>query len=39
MAKIGLTHDPSRDFDHPAIDPVRHPRLVRHVLYAIRRPA
>jgi len=37
MAKIGLTHDPLRDFDHPAIDPALHPSLVRHVLYAVGR--
>jgi RimJ/RimL family protein N-acetyltransferase len=34
MEKIGLRRDPSRDFDHPRVDPVEHPRLVRHVFYA-----
>lgn len=33
MERIGMTHDPSRDFDHPGI-PDGHP-LRRHVLYAI----
>jgi hypothetical protein len=28
---------PSRDFDHPRIDPVAFPQLVRHVLYRISR--
>jgi RimJ/RimL family protein N-acetyltransferase len=36
MERIGMTHDPSRDFDHPSI-PDGHP-LRRHVLYAISRP-
>jgi RimJ/RimL family protein N-acetyltransferase len=31
MEKIGLTHDPADDFDHPSI-PAGHP-LRRHVLY------
>jgi RimJ/RimL family protein N-acetyltransferase len=35
MERIGMAHDPSRDFDHPAI-PNGHP-LQRHVLYAIAR--
>jgi len=35
MTRIGLSHAPERDFDHPALD-VGH-RLRRHVLYAIRR--
>ena len=38
MAKIGLRHDPARDFDHPGIDPVTHPHLVRHVLYVATGP-
>lgn len=33
MERIGMTHDPSRDFDHPGV-PDGHP-LQRHVLYAI----
>ena len=35
MERIGLTADPARDFDHPALE-VGHP-LRRHVLYAITR--
>jgi len=31
MEKIGLVHDPTADFDHPAL-PIGHP-LRRHVLY------
>jgi RimJ/RimL family protein N-acetyltransferase len=34
MEKIGMTHDPADDFDHPAL-PAGHP-LRRHVLYRIR---
>jgi len=37
MEKIGMTHDPSEDFDHPNVaegSPIR-----RHVLYRIRKPA
>ena len=33
MERIGMTHDRSRDFDHPNVDV---PHLKRHVLYAIR---
>ncbi len=33
MEKIGMTHDPSEDFDHPALPP-GHP-LRRHVLYRL----
>jgi RimJ/RimL family protein N-acetyltransferase len=36
MERIGMEHDASRDFDHPAI-PDGHP-LKRHVLYAISSP-
>jgi RimJ/RimL family protein N-acetyltransferase len=36
MERIGMTHDPKRDFDHPKI-PDSHPHLRRHVLYAITR--
>lgn len=37
MERIGLIHDPSRDFDHPRVNPVRYPHLVRHVLYRLDR--
>lgn len=36
MEKLGLTHDPADDFDHPNL-PADSP-LRRHVLYRIRRP-
>jgi RimJ/RimL family protein N-acetyltransferase len=36
MEKLGLTHDPADDFDHPRLPP-GHP-LRRHVLYRIRKP-
>src|SRR5580658_5497631 len=35
MEKLGLTHDPADDFDHPRLPP-DHP-LRRHVLYRIRK--
>ncbi|CAN5820641.1 GNAT family N-acetyltransferase [soil metagenome] len=35
MARIGLSHDPADDFDHPSL-PAGH-RLLRHVLYRARR--
>jgi len=35
MEKLGMTHDPADDFDHPRI-PVGHP-LRRHVLYRLDR--
>lgn len=35
MAKLGMTHDPAEDFDHPGV-PVGSP-LREHVLYRIRR--
>ena len=35
MERIGLTHDPARDFDHPRF-PQGH-RLSRHVLYSMTR--
>lgn len=35
MDKIGMTHRPERDFDHPSVDPLTDPHLVRHVLYSI----
>jgi ribosomal-protein-alanine N-acetyltransferase len=34
MARIGMSHDPADDFDHPRL--ARHP-LQRHVLYRLRR--
>jgi RimJ/RimL family protein N-acetyltransferase len=37
MEKIGMTHDPADDFDHPGL-PAGHPWR-RHVLYRLRRPA
>ena len=36
MRKIGMSHDPSRDFDHPRLAE-DHP-LRRHVLFAAKRP-
>lgn len=36
MARLGMTHDPREDFDHPDL-PANHP-LRRHVLYRARRP-
>jgi RimJ/RimL family protein N-acetyltransferase len=36
MEKIGMHHDPSRDFDHPRVDPRTHPHLVRHVMHVLR---
>lgn len=35
MDKLGMTHDPAEDFDHPLL-PVGH-RLTRHVLYRLQR--
>jgi RimJ/RimL family protein N-acetyltransferase len=35
MRRIGMTHDPADDFDHPAFPPGH--RLCRHVLYRVRR--
>jgi len=37
MEKIGMVRDPQRDFDHPRVDPVAHPHLVRHVLWSVTR--
>jgi ribosomal-protein-alanine N-acetyltransferase len=37
MEKIGMTHDPSNDFDHPQL-PEDHP-LRRHVLYGLPAPS
>jgi RimJ/RimL family protein N-acetyltransferase len=36
MEKLGMTHDPADDFDHPLLAPGH--RLRHHVLYRIRRP-
>jgi len=36
MEKLGMTHDPADDFDHPRL-PEGHP-LRRHVLYRLRNP-
>jgi hypothetical protein len=36
MEKLGMTHNPADDFDHPQL-PVGH-RLRRHVLYRTWRP-
>jgi RimJ/RimL family protein N-acetyltransferase len=36
MKRLGMRHDPSRDFDHPRV-PDTAPHLKRHVLYAISR--
>jgi RimJ/RimL family protein N-acetyltransferase len=33
MAKLGMTHDPAADFDHPSVDPSH--ALRRHVLYRL----
>lgn len=37
MERIGLVRDPDGDFDHPRVDPVAFPHLVRHVLYRLSR--
>ena len=37
MERIGLVRDPAADFDHPRVDPVAYPHLVRHVLYRLSR--
>jgi RimJ/RimL family protein N-acetyltransferase len=37
MEKIGMTHDPADDFDHPSL-PEGHP-LRRHVLYRLSSPS
>ena len=36
MERLGMTHDPGDDFDHPALPPGH--RLRRHVLYRLARP-
>ena len=37
MERIGLVREPARDFDHPLVDAVAYPRLVRHVFYRLDR--
>lgn len=37
MERLGMTHDPALDFDHPRFPP-GHP-LCRHITYSIARPA
>jgi ribosomal-protein-alanine N-acetyltransferase len=37
MRRIGMTHDPAEDFDHPAL--AEDSPLRRHVLHRLRRPA
>ncbi|MFP3544506.1 GNAT family N-acetyltransferase [Rhizobium sp. SIMBA_035] len=37
MQRIGMTHRPERDFNHPKV-PDTAPQFVRHVLYAISAP-
>lgn len=34
MQRLGMTHNPQQDFDHPKV-PDTHPQLKRHVLYRI----
>ena len=36
MERLGMTHDPDEDFEHPAVPPGD--RLRRHVLYRLARP-
>jgi RimJ/RimL family protein N-acetyltransferase len=35
MEKIGMRRRPEADFEHPLVDPVTVPHLVRHVMYVI----
>jgi RimJ/RimL family protein N-acetyltransferase len=37
MERIGLRRDPPGDFDHPNVDAVAYPHLVRHVFYRLSR--
>jgi RimJ/RimL family protein N-acetyltransferase len=37
MERIGLIRDPAGDFDHPRVDAVAYPHLVRHVFYRLSR--
>lgn len=36
MQRLGMTHDPARDFDHPRVGP-ENADLKRHVLYSLNR--
>jgi RimJ/RimL family protein N-acetyltransferase len=36
MRRLGMTHDPAEDFDHPVL--AEDSPLRRHVLYRLRRP-
>jgi len=36
MERLGMTHDPADDFDHPRVAPGP---FARHVLYRLARPA
>jgi RimJ/RimL family protein N-acetyltransferase len=38
MERIGLEYVEGADFDHPRVDAVAYPHIVRHVLYRIDRP-
>lgn len=35
MERIGLVPDPGGDFDHPRVDPIAYPQLVRQVMYRL----
>lgn len=37
MERIGLVRDAAGDFDHPRVDPIAYPHLVRHVFYRLDR--
>jgi ribosomal-protein-alanine N-acetyltransferase len=37
MERIGLVRDPTGDFDHPRVDAIAYPHLVRHVFYRLTR--
>jgi hypothetical protein len=37
MERIGLERVPGGDFDHPSVDAVAYPHIVRHVLYRLDR--
>ena len=39
MERLGMTHDPAEDFDHPRLAAEPDHPLRRHVLYRLRRPA
>jgi RimJ/RimL family protein N-acetyltransferase len=38
MERIGLAYVEGGDFDHPKVDAVAYPHIVRHVLYRLDRP-